>query len=367
MKKQNIGKLFILICATLIGASLGILWLPPFWQIIHLHNELINNSLTNGIIGSIVTFIFALIFSQHILNIINKIESTIENILSKKSPLYLITSSVGTVVGLLIGVLLSSVFNYISIPVISQVLPIIIILFFGYIGFKLGTKDTDYYKRIFTSWGTKNNNVTLSPKQKNVTNYKLLDTNTLIDGRIFDIVRIGFIEGIIIVPLFVVQELQYIADSSDSLKRTKGRLGLDILNKIQSLPNITVEILDKDFDNINEVDSKLVKLAQELSASIVTNDFNLNKVCQIQNITVLNINELANALKPNLLPGEITTVLIVKNGSERQQGIAYLNDGTMIVVEDGSRFINENIEVVITSALQTAAGRMIFAKPNIKH
>lgn len=363
MRNINVGKFFILFCSTLVGASIGILWLPSVWQFFQIKEALITNSFTNGLIGSVGTFFIALIFSTSILKFINSIESNIEQVLKNKSPFFLIAASLGTIVGLLIGVLLSNVFNYLSIPIISQILPVIVILLFGYFGFRLGSREPESFRRIFSLLRPKTaSNTTALSKQKERTNYKLLDTNTLIDGRVYDILKIGFIEGTIIVPLFVVQELQYIADSSDSLKRAKGRLGLDILNKIQSLPNVTIELLDKDFNEIHEVDSKLVKLAQDLKASIVTNDFNLNKVCQIQNIPVLNINELANALKPNLVTGDTIDVVIVKQGNEKNQGVAYLNDGTMVVVEDGNTFINDKIEVTITSTLQTAAGRMIFAK-----
>ena len=165
------------------------------------------------------------------------------------------------------------------------------------------------------------------------------------------------------IPNFVLYELQYIADSGDSLKRVRGRRGLDILNALQKEEGIAVEMYDGDFEDISEVDSKLIKLAKLLDGVIVTNDYNLNKVSEFQNVAVLNINVLANAVKPVVIPGENMNVLVVKAGTERQQGVAYLDDGTMVVVEDGQHYMNEHIEVVVTSALQTAAGRMIFAKP----
>jgi uncharacterized protein YacL len=191
---------------------------------------------------------------------------------------------------------------------------------------------------------------------------KVLDTSVIIDGRIFDICQTGFIEGALVIPTFVLEELRHIADSSDSLKRNRGRRGLDILNKIQNELNIEVQIYEKDFPDIAEVDSKLLKLAQVLNGKIVTNDYNLNKVAKFQGVVVLNINELANAVKPVVLPGEEMTIQIVKDGKESGQGIAYLDDGTMIVVEGGRKNIGETKEVIVTSVLQTAAGRMIFAK-----
>ena len=196
--------------------------------------------------------------------------------------------------------------------------------------------------------------------------HKILNTSTIIDGRIAEVIKTGFLEGIIVVPEFVLHELQYIADATDTLKRMKGRRGLDILNEMQKNDKISVETYDIDFEETLEVDAKLVKLAKQLDGVVVTNDFNLNKVCEFQNVPVLNVNALANAVKPAVLPGELMQVMIVKSGTERQQGVAYTEDGTMIVVEDGNYFMNEVIEVVVTSALQTAAGRMIFAKPTQK-
>ncbi len=193
-------------------------------------------------------------------------------------------------------------------------------------------------------------------------NLKILDTSVIIDGRIADICEAGFLEGVFIVPQFILQELQYIADSQDSIKRARGRRGLDVLHKIQKMTNITVKIVDEDFPKIKEVDSKLVALGQLLNAKVITNDFNLNKVAQLQGVSVLNINELANSLKPVVLPGETMRIFVLKEGKEYNQGVAYLEDGTMVVVENGRRLIGKNAEVVVTSVLQTTAGRMIFAK-----
>ena len=191
----------------------------------------------------------------------------------------------------------------------------------------------------------------------------MLDTSVIIDGRIFDICETGFIEGPLVIPNFVLDELRHISDSSDSLKRTRGRRGLDILNKIQKELSIETKIWEVDFPKIEEVDSKLLKLAQNLHGKVITNDYNLNKVAEVQGVPVLNINELSNAVKPVVIPGEEMVVDVVKDGKESSQGVAYLDDGTMIVVENGKRLIGEQIEVIVTSVLQTAAGRMIFAKP----
>ncbi|MBI5098387.1 MAG: PIN domain-containing protein [Nitrospirae bacterium] len=191
---------------------------------------------------------------------------------------------------------------------------------------------------------------------------KIIDTSVIIDGRIVDVCEAGFIEGTFIIPQFILQELQHIADSSDSLRRARGRRGLDVLHKIQKMSDITVKIIDEDFPKIKEVDAKLVALARLLGAKIITNDFNLNKVAELQGVTVLNLNELANALKPVVLPGETMNIFIVKEGKEFNQGVGYLDDGTMVVVDNARKLINQQVDVVVTSVLQTTAGRMIFAK-----
>jgi len=191
---------------------------------------------------------------------------------------------------------------------------------------------------------------------------KILDTSVIIDGRIADVCETGFLEGVFILPQFILQELQHIADASDTMKRARGRRGLDILHKIQKMSRITVRIVDEDFPKIKEVDAKLVALAKLLNAKVITNDFNLNKVAELQGVSVLNINELANSLKPVVLPGEAMKVFILKEGKEYNQGVAYLDDGTMVVVENGRRLIGKNSDVTVTSVLQTTAGRMIFSK-----
>jgi len=201
--------------------------------------------------------------------------------------------------------------------------------------------------------------------KKRVEEHKILDTSVIIDGRIADICKTGFLEGTLVIPEFVLEELQHIADSSDLLKRNRGRRGLDILNKIQKELDVKVLIYEGDYDEISEVDSKLVKLAKALGGKVVTNDFNLNKVCELQGVSVLNINDLANAVKPVVLPGEEIVVQVIKDGKEHGQGVAYLDDGTMIVVEGGRDFIGMHVEVLVTSVLQTSAGRMIFAKPKL--
>jgi len=192
--------------------------------------------------------------------------------------------------------------------------------------------------------------------------YKILDTSVIIDGRIADVCETGFLDGMLVVPQFVLKELQFVADSADSMKRNRGRRGLDILQKVQKMAGVKVMISDVDFAELREVDLKLIELARTLHGKIVTNDFNLNKVAQLRGVEVLNINELANALKPVVLPGEFMKVFILKEGKEYNQGVAYLDDGTMVVVDNARRMIGKNIDVVVTSVLQTTAGKMIFGR-----
>ena len=191
---------------------------------------------------------------------------------------------------------------------------------------------------------------------------KILDTSVLIDGRIADIAETGFLDGILVIPQFVLHELQLVADSADSAKRNRGRRGLDVVQRLQKLPQVKVRLVNDDFPSVREVDLKLIELAQLRSSKIVTNDFNLNKLAQVQGVEVLNINELANALRPVVLPGEAMRVFILKEGKEYNQGVAYLDDGTMVVVDNARRLISKNIDITVTSVLQTTAGKMIFGK-----
>ena len=190
----------------------------------------------------------------------------------------------------------------------------------------------------------------------------MLDTSVIIDGRIADITEAGFVEGEIIIPQFVLQELHYIADSADSIKRTRGKRGLDILQRLQKQTSTKVTITDRDFQNIKEVDAKLIALAKEINASIVTNDSNLSKIAELHGISVLNINHLANILKSVVLPGEVMNIFVLKEGKENGQGIGYIDDGTMVVIDNAKRFLGKNMDVVVTSVLQTTGGRMIFSR-----
>jgi uncharacterized protein YacL len=224
----------------------------------------------------------------------------------------------------------------------------------GYMGIRIGLKKGEDIQ--VSGWKL------FSKNPPSSANAKVLDTSVIIDGRIADITETGFVEGPLLIPQFVLSELQHIADSSDSIKRTRGKRGLEVLHHIQKQAGVHVQIVDKDYPAIKEVDNKLIELAKELRGKIITNDSNLNKVAQLQGIDVLNINELANALKPVVLPGEEMNVKILKEGKETGQGVAYLDDGTMIVVDNGKRHIGKTVDVTVTSVLQTPAGRMIFAR-----
>lgn len=307
--------------------------------------------------------------SPWIFNKVRRFVKILDTEISKYPQTDILLGVVGLIVGLVIAYLIvGGVFGPISgMPLIKTILSIIIYLFMGYIGVKITLKSReDLFNISKLSRLSANLGKDKSSKKDNATKSippKVLDTSVIIDGRIADICRTGFVEGKLIIPKFVLNELQHIADSSDDLKRVRGRRGLDILNIIQKELDIEVEITEKDFDDISEVDSKLLKLAQVMNGKVVTNDYNLNKVAQFQGVEVLNINELANAVKPVAIPGEEMIAQVVKEGKESNQGIAYLDDGTMIVVEGGKKHIGETINVLVTSVLQTSAGRMIFGKP----
>ncbi|SHE86354.1 PIN/TRAM domain-containing protein [Alkalibacter saccharofermentans] len=308
--------------------------------------------------GLILGLAFYLI-SPEIIKIGLKISKKIENSLAVFSLQELVISTVGLIIGLTIAALLSlPISNFRLFPGVTEIIVTLIYILFGYMGITITSKNSELLTGLM-----KRSQKEIKPQKPKITCPKILDTSVIIDGRIFDICQTGFVEGSLVIPGFVLGELQYIADSSDSLKRTKGRRGLDILNRIQKELDIEVMISEKDFPDIKEVDAKLVQLAKEIKGKVVTNDYNLNKVAEFHGVGVLNINELSNAVKPVVIPGEEMVVTVLKDGKESGQGIAYLDDGTMIVVESGKRHVGNTIDVIVTSVLQTAAGRMIFAKP----
>jgi uncharacterized protein YacL len=265
-------------------------------------------------------------------------------------------SIIGLIVGFIVANLISNVFlanlfdsQQIALPLYGALYGICV-----YTGLRIGLKKGEEFHLSGLKLFSKS-----LPRSENK---KILDTSVIIDGRIADITETGFVEGTLIVPQFVLSELQHIADSSDSIKRTRGKRGLEILHRIQKQVGVDVRIVDTDYPGIKEVDAKLVELAKEIEGKIVTNDSNLNKVAELQGIEVLNINELASSLKPVVLPGEEMNVKILKEGKESGQGVAYLDDGTMIVVDNGKKQMGKTVDVIVTSVLQTPAGRMIFAR-----
>ncbi len=280
----------------------------------------------------------------------------VERAVDRLAPGELIGGAIGLTSGLVIAFLVKSVlFEFITVAgrtggYIAIVLYIVMSIFAAYLGARVGAKQRVSLGRLAPASSTIATGGTP----------KVLDTSVIIDGRILDIVRSGFLDGPLLLPRFVLRELQNIADSSDAMRRTRGRRGLEVLTKLQTISPL--EIVERDFDGVADVDAKLVLLARERAGKLVTNDFNLNRVANVEGVAVLNMNELANAVKPVLLPGEELRVALIKEGKEAHQGVGYLDDGTMIVVENGRRLVGETVDVSVTSALQTAAGRMIFAR-----
>ncbi len=325
----------------------------------------------------------------------------VRNVIRRASAGDIVAATIGLIIGLIIAALLTFPLSQLTVWNLGKVLPFVGVLLFGYLGVAISVLRKQDLAHLFggiltlrqrraaereerdreardresrdqedgegrdTSRDSRNLIFSTNKAKKNgkVSDKILLDTSAIIDGRIADISQTGFVNGTLLVPRFVLEELQHIADSADSLRRNRGRRGLDILNRLQKETNIPVEITDADIDGVSEVDAKLVKMARNLHCPIITNDFNLNRVAELQGVKVLNINELANAVKPVLLPGEEMQVKIIQDGKELGQGVGYLDDGTMIVVEGGRQHMNSTVEVTVTRVLQTVAGRMIFAHP----
>lgn len=323
-----------------------------------------------GVIGALIGFVIALpIIDQGL-----KLAKNIERILSRVPNQELMAGTAGLLFGLIIANLIGLAFY--RVPIIGSYIPIILSAIFGYIGMRLASRKGP---ELYANWlqsrtVAKDKKKEATPKEveqvtapvvsefESVSVAKLLDTSVIIDGRIAELCATGFLDGPLVVPLFVLEELQHISDSADVLKRNRGRRGLDILQSMQQKELIAIKVIPDDFEDIAEVDSKLMRLALDKKWKIVTNDFNLNKVASLQGIEVLNLNDLANALKPAMISGEWIRVQVIKEGKEDNQGVAYLDDGTMIVIENGAQYVDTSIDVMVTSVLQTSAGRMIFAR-----
>lgn len=288
------------------------------------------------------------------------------SLLGRVSPQSLFASLLGLIVGLIIAALLSFPLSLLPSP-FGRVMPFIGVVVLGYMGvsvFVMRQNDLFSVLSAFRGAASSGSSATDAPNPNWAENRTiLLDTSVIIDGRIADIARTGFLPGSLLIPRFVLNELQYIADSPDSLRRQRGRRGMEVLAQLQREPSIPVRITDIDVEGVREVDDKLVILARQMRCPILTNDFNLNRIAELQGVTILNINELANAVKSVMLPGEVLCVRIIQEGKEPNQGVGYMDDGTMVVVESGREYIDKEINVLVTKVLQTAAGRMIFARP----
>ena len=320
------------------------------------------------IVGTLLGAFIGYLISSFILKQGLVIAKRLERLLTHIPNQELIAGTIGLLFGLIIANLIGVAFN--QVPIIGPYIPIILSAIFGYSGLKLmARKGPEMYYNYVQQWGGEGTKKTSRFKMfsthksdKASSTPKLLDTSVIIDGRIKELCNTGFIEGPLMVPLFVLNELQIISDSADATKRNRGRRGLDILKDMQDANKVAIEVVEDDYDDLTEVDSKLMRLALDKQWKLMTNDFNLNKVARVQGIEVLNLNELANVLKPALIAGEWIRVQVMKEGKEVHQGVAYLDDGTMIVVEDGKPYVGQNVEVMVTSILQTSAGRMIFAR-----
>ncbi len=292
----------------------------------------------------------------------------IRRIISELTAVQLLAGSVGLIIGLVAAALLAIPLSYLPAP-FRSILPTIIAIVFGYIGITIMVQRQKDLAAIFRRRDRASSVLdAVAGATEEEANAEiqplLLDTSVIIDGRIADITQTGFIRVPIMIPRFVLAELQYIADSSDSLRRNRGRRGLEMLNRMQREAPVPVQITDMDIEGVRQVDDKLVQLARQLGCPIVTNDYNLNRVAGLQGVQVLNINDLSNAVRAAVLPGEPLMLRVIQEGKEVGQGIGYLDDGTMVVIENGRRYIDEEIEVTVTKVLQTSAGRMIFAAPN---
>jgi uncharacterized protein YacL len=350
----------IQILFLLIGATVGIIFLPYVFELIpFLDNPWSNNAIVAALIGAIVFLLLSLLFTDSIIKFMKWME---EKLLHAPTP-DLLFGTVGMILGLVVAFLIGFALSTIDIPIVATAAPIVLSVVLGYLGFQVGFQKREEMVSMLTPQRLATAKKVEIEEPVQQSSYKLLDTSVIIDGRIADISATGFMEGTFVVPQFVLSELQHIADSSDTLKRTRGRRGLDILKRLQSEREGAIMITEESFDEVSEVDLKLMRAAKKMGGQVVTNDFNLNKVCELHNVPVLNINDLANAVKPVVIPGEDMHVVVIKDGKEQNQGVAYLDDGTMIVIEDGKGFIGQAIDVTVTSVLQTSAGRMIFAKP----
>src|SRR5690625_2096175 len=360
MMKKVVHLFFIIT-----GGTLGFIYLADVARLLDIADiSWLTSPYLGSVLGAIIFFLLSYLLADYLVGFLKWIEEG----LIKIPAVDLFFGTIGLLLGLFVAYLITIPIKDIGLRVVAEIVPLFVTVIVGYLGFQVGFRRREEFMNLLTI-SRKERTRKQEPEPEGESAHqvkpKILDTSVIIDGRIADICQTNFLEGTILIPQFILEELQHIADSSDVLKRNRGRRGLDILNRIQKELDVNVEMYEGDFEDVQEVDSKLVKLAKVIDGIVVTNDFNLNKVCDFQGVEVLNINDLANAVKPVVLPGEELVVQVIKDGKEQKQGIAYLDDGTMIVVEEGSDHIGKTIEVLITSVLQTSAGRMIFAKPKL--
>ncbi len=357
-------RYIVALFGVLVGYPLGrfIIFHEEIMEYIPIKNHILIYAIVMIATGLILFFLYPILL-RALRNLTEDIGYRTRN----KNLLVLVPQIIGLILGLVLAFLLSSAFNSFPIPGWQWVISVSLYFIIGYIGWTLPT----YHRVDLSTWFMrlrKNRDIPVETKVEiNSDNKeiqpKILDTSVIIDGRIIDIYKTQFLEGTLVIPIYVLSELQLISDSSDDLKRSKGRRGLDIVAKLQNEYEDNIVILEEDYPELKDVDSKLIKTAKDLNYKIITNDYNLNKVASLQGIDILNINDLANAVKISVLPGEVIDVSLLKAGKEPGQAVAYLEDGTMIVVENSKHLIGKDLPVIVTSALQTSAGRMIFAKP----
>lgn len=333
----------------IIGLSLGVWLLPSVFGLLPLElPELIDNVFVYAFIGGVLFLTLFFWSVDQVEKLIRKGEGVILN----RSIVEITFATLGMIIGLVIAVLISLLLNTLNIPLISDIVSFVLAVVLGYLGFQIGMKKYGEVLDLFQKPQQKAKEIPAAGK-------KFLDTSAIIDGRIVDVVKTGFIDGELIVPQFVLDELQLIADSTDSIKRDRGQRGLDMLNQLQTLDDI--QVMPVKYDKL-DVDQQLIQLAKAEKGAIITTDFNLNRVCQVHNIKVLNVNELSDAIKLLVVQGDVIDILVTKYGKEEGQGVGYLDDGTMVVIEDGRHLINKNVRVEVTSVLQTNSGRIIFSR-----
>jgi uncharacterized protein YacL len=352
--------------ARLIGmvlfCILGVVWGVQLGQLANLtpsENTLSieQYAFTMGLVGALIGLILTPYFSTRPVR-------AIRAFLGRVSAQTLFAALFGLIAGLIIAVLLAFPLSRLPSP-LGDLFPFIGVILFGYLGISVFIMRQNDIFSIFGGLGKSGQAAAPVEQAQGWAESRtiLLDTSVIIDGRIADIARTGFLPGSLLIPHFVLNELQYIADSPDSLRRQRGRRGMEVLSQLQKEPNIPVRITDIDVEGVRDVDDKLVILARQLRCPILTNDYNLNRIAELQGVNVLNVNELANAVKSVLLPGETLSIRVIQEGKESNQGVGYMDDGTMVVIENGKDYMNEEILVTVTKVLQTAAGRMIFARP----